>query len=167
MGRISYSLLPGDDDGYNNLVKYQKEIGKNAFSFIDFDKGFTDKLIHDIKSFRPEWNYTGVQKDIVSPEYALVIRNMLEDRKFQELVFTIQKSFPKTGDKQINIYCARGVDEYMFVTFYFIKKDMSRSNTWIPIEISEDLGIWQSFICDLGSDPNSFIELLKMVISKV
>lgn len=168
LGQISYSILPNNYEGFNLLQKYQKEVGMNAFNFIPFDDIFIKRLIKDIKSSCIDWDYTGVHKKTQIPEHALVIRNMLNKDNFEILMFWIQKE-----NKRITIHCARGYDEYLFVTFYFTKKtsihkigNWKASEAWQIWEPNDGLRAWEAFICDLGAYDDSFQNLLKMVISK-
>jgi hypothetical protein len=162
LGKISYDILPGDTEGFENLQKYQREVGMNAFKFIPFDREFTNRLISDIKTSCPDWDYLGVHKETIKPQYALVIRNMLEDKPFQELNFNIQK-----GVKQIRLSCVRGFDEYMFVTFYYsiFKKEPNRQYYTSYEDTSKGIIIWDAYICDMNYE-DSFQNLLKEISSR-
>ena len=163
LGQISYSVLPGSQEGFELLQSYQKKIGMNAFKFIPFDKQYINDRINDIKISCPDWSYISARKETQKPEYALVIRNMLENKPFEEVIFTIQKE-----KIRIDIYCVRGFDEYMFVSFYPVEKVLSnKKGDWHWETYDGDLRLWEAFICDIGGYDDSFQNLLKMVTSKI
>lgn len=144
IGIISYSITPGDMDSYNKLADWKNNVGGSALNFIDLDQELKDKLKKLIQSSCGDWTITVVSEHSYEPDHALVIRNILEDKKFKTLQVTIQK-----GIKQITFYMTPCRESWLFVTTYFIYK-VPNETFFRPY--NGDARCWQAFFCDVEFD---------------
>ena len=142
LGKISHTILPNDNESYNKLMHWKTNVGTSALTFIDLEQELKDKLKNLIKSSCIDWLVISISEHYYEPDRALVIGNILEDKKFITLQVTIQK-----GIKQITFYMTPCQDSWLFVTTYFIYK--VPNETFFRPYIGQEFQSWSAFFCDM------------------
>ena len=146
LGQISYRFLAEDMESFNKIMDWREKVGSSALTFIDIDTNMINKVRQIVKSSCNGWDIIVCMLHINEPEPVMVMRGILEDKKFKTIYINIQRDI-----KQISFYITLCQDSWAFVTTYFIYKIKPYGSDYLSIK-KDEFKCWSAFFCDMEYD---------------